>query len=73
MTNILQAIATIINNPVPNLLSFYKNKSDNRINAVDDALEEYVKDAFANTIHETSLTRKMEIHSRYFFLAWQSK
>ncbi len=60
MTNILQAIATIINNPIPDLLSHYRSQSKNRINAVGDALEEFVKDAFANTIYETNLSKKMK-------------
>ena len=48
MTNMLQAIVNIINNPLPDLLSHYKSTSNNRINAVGDALEEFIKDAFAN-------------------------
>jgi len=39
MTNILQAIATIINHPIPDLLS-------------SKAFESFVKDAFANAINE---------------------
>ncbi len=66
MTNILQAIATIINNPIPDLLSHYRSQSKNRINAVGDALEEFVKDAFANTIYETNLSKKNEIYREKF-------
>ena len=66
MTNILQAIATIINNPIPDLLSHYRSQSKNRINAVGDALEEFVKDAFANTIYEINLSKKNEIYRKKF-------
>ena len=66
MTNILQAIATIINNPIPDLLSYYKSQSNNRINALGDALEYFVKDAFANTIDEPELSNKFEKYSELF-------
>lgn len=66
MTNLLQAIATIINNPIPNLVNYYKNQSRNRINALGDALEYYIKDAFANTIHEADLSKKFEKYNDLF-------
>ena len=66
MTDILQAIINIVNNPIPDLLSHYKSKSNNRINAVGDALEEFIKDAFANTLTENNLSRKAKIHSETF-------
>jgi NgoPII restriction endonuclease len=56
MTNILQAIATIINNPIPDLLSYYKSQGNIRANALGYALECFVKDAFANTINESELS-----------------
>lgn len=65
MTNILQAIATIINNPVPDLLS-YQSQAKNKINAVGDALEYFVKDAFANTIDEPDLSNKLEKYEEVF-------
>ena len=66
MSNILEAIANIINNPVPDILNHYKLVSNNRINALGDALEEYIKDAFANTISETNLRIKADKHSQTF-------
>lgn len=66
MTDILQAIANIVNDPIPDLLSHYRNTSNNRINAVGDALEEFIKDAFANTINEINLGRKAKIYSETF-------
>jgi hypothetical protein len=69
MTDILQAIATLVNHPIPNLLDYYRSKSKNRINAVGDALEEYIKDIFADTIDETNLDRKIKRYNQVF--SWQ--
>ena len=66
MTDILNAIANIINNPIPDVLNHYKTISNNRINAVGDALEEFIKDAFANTICEENLSIKVRKHSEIF-------
>lgn len=66
MTNILEAIANIANNPIPDILNHYKTISNNRINSVGDALEEYVKDALANTINEVNLRVKADKHSQTF-------
>lgn len=66
MTNILQAIATIINNPVPDLLSYYQSQANNKINAMGDALEYFVKDAFANTIDEPDFKNKLEKYEEVF-------
>ncbi|PSB04404.1 NgoPII family restriction endonuclease [Merismopedia glauca] len=69
MTDILQAIATLVNRPIPNLLDYYRSKSQNRINAVGDALEEYIKDIFADTIDETNLDLKNNKYNQVF--SWQ--
>lgn len=50
MTNILEAIINIANNPVAAIRNHYKGR--NRANSVGEALELFVKDAFANTIQE---------------------
>ena len=42
MTNILEAIKTIIENPISDIVSYYQCK--NRINSVGDALECFIKD-----------------------------
>ena len=65
MTNILQAIATIIKNPVPDLRS-YQSKANNTINAVGDALEYFVKDAFADTIDEPDFSNKEKKYEELF-------
>jgi len=50
MTNILEAIVNIANNPVVAIRNNYTGR--NRANNVGEALELFVKDAFANTIQE---------------------
>ena len=45
--NIINAIYNLVNNPVVELVSYYLGK--NRANNAGDALEEYIKDLFANT------------------------
>ncbi|MBI2258404.1 MAG: NgoPII family restriction endonuclease [Flavobacteriia bacterium] len=50
MTNILEAIVNITNNPVVEIRNHYTGR--NRANNVGEALEMFVKDAFANTIQE---------------------
>lgn len=69
MTDILHGISNLVAHPLPNLLDHYQSKSNNRINAVGDALEEYVKDLFANTIDETNLERKLIKYDQVF--SWQ--
>lgn len=64
MTNILQAVRVIVNNKIPDVASFYRSK--NRINAVGDALEAFIKDTFANTVGETNENRKNEVYSELF-------
>jgi hypothetical protein len=62
MTNILQAVRVIVNSKIPDVASFYR--SQNRINAVGDALEAFVKDIFANTVNETNENSKHEAYSK---------
>ena len=64
MTNILQAVRVIVNNRIPDVASFYRSR--NRINAVGDALEAFIKDTFANTVSETNESYKQEVYSNLF-------
>lgn len=66
MANILQAIHTIVNNDIPDIIDFYR--SQNKINAVGDALELFIKDIFANTVNET-LENKLRRHEQIFSYA----
>lgn len=61
--NIIDAIYNLVNNPIVELVSHYQNR--NRANSVGDALEEYVKDLFANTFDMPEIER-MERHSEVF-------
>lgn len=64
MANILTAIQTIINNPISDLVSFYKGK--NSINQIGDALECFIKDVFANTVNQTDQQSKLLRYSEIF-------
>ena len=67
MANILQAIHTIVSNDIPDVVDFYR--SHNKINAVGDALELFIKDIFANTLNEIDEVRKQEAYERVFSYA----
>jgi len=64
MANLLQAIKTVVDNPISDLLSYYKGK--NRINSVGDALEVFVKDIFADTLHESDESKKLVKYNQVF-------
>ena len=49
MSNILQAISNLINNPILDLTFHYAGR--NRANGMGDALEKYIKDLFADTLN----------------------
>lgn len=61
--NIINAIYNLVNNPVVELVSYYQGK--NRANNAGDALEEYIKDLFANTFN-TSENERLERISEVF-------
>jgi hypothetical protein len=63
MTNILEAICNIVENPITSLRSHYSGR--NRMNNMGEALERYTKDAFANTLN---VTNELERDSRYIEL-----
>lgn len=68
--NIIDAINNLVNNPILELKDFYKSK--NRANNMGDALEEYIKDLFANTLNvedEQQIYKKFLIH----FHIWEIK
>jgi len=64
MSNILSAISNIIANPVVELKDFYFGR--NRANNMGEALESYVKDAFADTFHEADEGKRLERFERVF-------
>lgn len=61
--NIINAIMNLVNNPVTHLVNYYQGK--NRANNAGDALEEYIKDLFANTFEYEEKDR-LEAISRVF-------
>ena len=61
--NIINAIINLVSNPVTEIVSYYHGR--NRANNAGDALEEYIKDLFANTFNSTAAERNEAI-SRIF-------
>lgn len=64
MTNILEAIINIANNPVLEIRNHYSGR--NRANNVGEALETFVKDAFANLIVATDEQERMKRYNDVF-------
>src|SRR5690606_24400875 len=64
MTNILEAIVNIAQNPVYEIKNHYSGR--NRMNNVGEALETFIKDAFANTIQIEDETEKMRRYNEVF-------
>jgi hypothetical protein len=63
-TNILIAIANLIENPIANLTSRYG--AANRANSMGDSLEFYIKDLFSGALAESDLQKKYEIYGKFF-------
>ncbi len=64
MSNILQAIKNLVQNPVVEIISHYSGR--NRVNGVGDALEKYVKDLFADTLNEDNEYEKIKRYNEVF-------
>lgn len=64
MTNILEAIYNIVQNPIFEIKSFYVGR--NRANSVGDALENYIKDAFANSLSINDEKERMKLFNDKF-------
>lgn len=64
MTNILEAIVNIANQPISQLKSHYLGR--NRVNNIGEALETFIKDAFANCIQTENETEKLQKYSEVF-------
>ncbi len=64
MTNILEAIVNIVNNPNFDVKTFYIGS--NRVNTVGEALESFVKDAFANALTAMPVEERMALYSDSF-------
>lgn len=64
--NVIDAIMNLVLNPITNITSTYKNK--NRANNAGDALEEYIKDLFANTFHSSASDRVLRQNEVFSYL-----
>ncbi len=64
MSNIIQAIINIANNPIVQLKDTYSGR--NSINNIGQALEAYIQDAFANTVNEVNSQKRDERISEVF-------
>jgi hypothetical protein len=64
MTNILEAIINIVNNPILEIRNHYSGR--NRANNIGEALETFVKDAFANLIVATDEQERMKRYNEVF-------
>lgn len=64
MTNILEAIVNIVENPIYEIRSHYSSR--NRMNNVGEALETFIKDAFSNTILTEDEQEKMRRYNEEF-------
>ena len=64
MTNILEATINIANNPILEIRNHYTGR--NRANNVGEALETFIKDAFANLITETDEQERMKRYNEVF-------
>ena len=66
MANIINAIINLVNNPINHLTDYYQGR--NRANNTGDALEEYVKDIFANSFELPEGTRLEKISEVFSYL-----
>lgn len=64
MSNIINAIINLVNNPVSELRDIYARK--NRANSAGDALEEYIKDLFAGTYNTNIESDRLDRISEVF-------
>ena len=64
MTNILEAIYNIVNQKNFEIRAIYSGR--NRANGMGDALENYIKDAFAGTFGISDELQKMQIYNQKF-------
>ncbi|MBD2188507.1 NgoPII family restriction endonuclease [Pseudanabaena mucicola] len=64
MTNLLTAIINIVNNNQLSLTSYFK--SNNRINAVGDGLEFFIKDAFCNSFNLEIKQKSVNVYPQFF-------
>jgi len=70
MTNLLKAIANIVENPITDLVSFYKGS--NRANSMGDALETYIKDVFCDCVNKDNQEKDKLYSQKFSYLGNQN-
>ena len=70
MSNLLKAIKTIIDNPIIKVKDYYTGR--NRANSVGEALENYVKDIFANSFELSESERMEKLTNTFSYLGNQN-
>lgn len=66
MSNIIDAIINLVNNPILELTSYYLN--NNRANSSGDSLEEYVKELFSNSFNLSTKQRLEKWEETFSYL-----
>ena len=64
MTNILEAVYNIVTQKIVSIKTHYY--AQNRANSMGEALENYIKDAFAGTLLEEDAQERMRLYSEQF-------
>jgi hypothetical protein len=71
MSNIIDAIINVVNNPIIQITDYSNNH--NRANNMGEALEEYVKDIFADTVGQNNqMTRNRVMQNTFSYLGNQN-
>ena len=70
MSNTLIAIKLIVEKPIIEIKDYYSGR--NRANSVGDALENYVKDIFANTFDKSEEDRILTFNDVFSYLGNQN-
>jgi hypothetical protein len=70
MSNLLQAIKFIVDNPIIQVKDYYSGR--NRANSVGEALENYVKDVFANSFDLSENERLQKFNEVFSYLGNQN-
>jgi NgoPII restriction endonuclease len=70
MSNLLQAIKSIVDNPIIQVNEYYTGR--NRANSVGEALENYMKDIFANSFELSENERLQKFNEVFSYLGNQN-
>ena len=65
MSNLLKAIKSIVENPIIKVKDHYPGR--NRANSVGEALENYVKDIFADSFYLSEMDKLERFNTVFFY------